>query len=211
MLMTLSYWCNQGSSFPPMAWGGSFFELPPQGPPHGGEVKNFPPRVSPMGGKLSPKNFAPAAGSRKNQCNSAPMKQPAAGENFGGFVLVFPSENAFCKGKSSLAGAEISKFSQLPPHGGGEVSSTSPPGSPPWEGKLPPQGLPHGGEVFLQNLLPPHPWGGSWIPGLSPLYPSKLGWGKVNSPSIMEGEKIDSPLYPSKSGRVENDVSPSTP
>ena len=95
------------------------------------------------------------------------MKQPAAGENFWGFVVAFPSENVFLRGKSSLAGAEISKFSQLPPHYGGEVSSTSPPASLPWGGKLPPQGLPHGGEVFSQNLLPPHKWGGSWIPVLT--------------------------------------------
>ena len=53
---------GQGSSFPPIAWGGSFFELPPQGPPHGGEVKNFPPRVSPMGGKFYPKNFRACGG-----------------------------------------------------------------------------------------------------------------------------------------------------
>ena len=88
---------EQGSSFPPMAWGGSFFELPPQGPPHGGEVKNFPPPGSPpWGGSYTPKKFAPAAGNRGNQCNFAPMKQPAAGGNFLGlgtpvvqFTLIF--------------------------------------------------------------------------------------------------------------------------
>ena len=92
------------------------------------------------------------------------MKQPAAGENFWGFVLVFPSENAFFKGKSSLAGAEISKFSQLPPHYGGEVSSTSPPASLPWGGNLPPQGLPHGGGSFFAKPTSPPQMGGKLDP-----------------------------------------------
>ena len=44
---------------------------------------------------------------------------------------------------------------QLPPHGvGGKFFWTSPPGSAPWGGskKLPPQGLPHGGEVIPQKF-----------------------------------------------------------
>ena len=58
------------------------------------------------------------------------------------------------------------KFSQLPPHGGGEVFSTAPPALSPWGRKLPPQPLPHGGAVFSGEPTAPPPWGGSWTPAL---------------------------------------------
>ena len=35
-----------------MAWGGSFFKLPPQGLPHGGEVFQLPPQGLPHGGEI---------------------------------------------------------------------------------------------------------------------------------------------------------------
>ena len=165
-----------------MAWGGSFFQLPPHTFSHGGEVKNFPPRHFPMGGKFAPKFFGACGGLESYYVVFSVLEpsiahllvtSPPQAENFGICGLFSLRKCGFLKENRHL---DVSDCQNFPPAAGhpnptsppwwGEVSKTSPPASGPWGGKLPPPAsLPWGGS-FSENQTSPPPWGGITIPGL---------------------------------------------
>ena len=164
-----------------MAWGGSFFQLPPQTFSHGGEVKNFPPRHFPMGGKFAPKIFG-ACGGLESYCVVFSLLEPSIthllvasppqAENFDICGLFSLRKCNFLKENRHL---DVSDWQNFPP-AAGHPNPTSPPW---WGGRIenfppslrpmggktsPPALLPWGG-FFLKIQLPPHHGGGFWIPG----------------------------------------------
>ena len=107
-----------------MAWGGSFFLLPPQTFSHGGNVKNFPPRHFPMGGKFYLKKIGACGGLTDWQKfpPAAGYPNPTSPPPWGERKKNFPPRPSPMGGKTSPPGF-------LP---WGESFSENPTFPPPW-------------------------------------------------------------------------------